>query len=368
MILRRALRAWNGIFENEGDLRALCLLRVFVGPVVVMHLWPFVQDMRAGLYYGDTFYDPWVSWYPEAPREVYWALLVAGLISALLMSLGLFSRLTMVTTFSFVAYNFFLSETHFRHNRNFLLIILAGLMLMPVGRMFSVDAWLARRRGRPLIPRAVLWPMWLMRLEHAATYFASGFSKLIDPDWWGGVVTWDRVVRYRGALDASPAPEWVKELVVREEFHQVFAKTNILTELFLCVALWTRTLRLPALWMAIVFHGTIEITARVQVFSWLALAGLLIWVTPETRERVLFVDRTRRAGRIVAGLVRALDWLARFRVEDDPPGQKHAVRVIDRGGRLLEGGAAVRLVLSRLPLLFFPLGPLRAFDVLRRRS
>jgi hypothetical protein len=50
--------------------------------------------------------------------------------------------------------------------------------------------------------------------------------------------------------------------------------------------------------------------------------------------------------------VRALDWLARFRVEDG------ALRVLDRDGRELRGGAAVRLVLARLPLTFFFVAPL----------
>jgi hypothetical protein len=208
--------------------------------------------------------------------------------------------------------------------------------------------------------QAPLWPLWLLRFEHATTYFASGFSKLIDADWWGGTVTWDRVLRFRGALDRRIAPEWLKDLVTREEFHQVFAKVNVLTELFLALGLWFRPTRLPAVWLAIVFHLMIELSARVQVFSWLGIATLLIWVTPRTRDRVLRLDRSRAVGH----LVRYLDWLARFRVEDVPGS---AIVVVDRDGREHTGGVAVRLVLSRLPLTFFFCAPLRAVDVLRRR-
>jgi hypothetical protein len=278
------------------------------------------------------------------------------------MSLGVWTRVTTAATFALVGYNFFLSQTHFHHNRAFLLIVLGAVALLPAGRVLSVDAWWRRRARDELAP---LWPLFLLRFEHAVTYFASGFSKLIDPDWWGGTVTWDRVLRHRGALDASVAPEWLKELLARPELHAVFAKVNILTELFLALALWARPTRLAAVWVAIVFHLMIELSARVQVFSWLGLAVLLAWVTPATGDRLLIVDRSRRGARWLARAVAWLDWLKRFRVEDGGGG---AVVVRDRDGRERRGGPAVRLVLSRLPLTFFFCAPLRAVDVLRGRG
>ena len=356
-------RRWNGIFEDEGSVRAVCLLRILLGPVVLVHLQPFFADMRAGRYYGDAFYSPWFSWYPEAPRDLYFALLWAAAIAAVLMMLGILTRAITAATFLLCAYNFFLSETHFRHNRAFLLIILAGVALLPSGKVLSLDAlW---RRQRDDIAR--LWPLYLLRFEHVSTYFASGLSKLIDPDWWGGTVTWDRVLRFRDALDRSIAPDWLKDLVTRQDFHWVFAKVNILTELFLLVALWLRPTRLLAIWVAIVFHLMIEISARVQVFSLLAIAAQLIWVTPSTRDRLIQLDRSRRGARVLGAVVRGLDWLARFRVEDLPPGAACAIVLVDRDGRRHTGGVAARLVLSRLPLAFFPCAPLRAVDVLRGR-
>jgi hypothetical protein len=315
--------------DAEGDPRALRLLRALLGPIVLLHLAPFLADLRAGHWYGDTFTQPWFAWYPEAPRALYAALLWATAAAALLMMVpGRTARLANVAAAALVAYNFFLSQTHFHHNRAYLVIVLALVALVPA-------------RGA----RVPLWPLFLLRFEHATTYFASGFSKLIDPDWWGGVVTWDRVLRHRAALDASVAPEWLKSLVTDERFHQIFAKANVLTELFLAVGLWFRPTRLAAIWVALAFHLMIEISAQVQAFSYLAIATLLVWATPRTCDRVLV------AGPRFARLVRALDWLARFRVEEGE------LRVVDRDGRQLRGGAAVRFVLSRLPLTFFFVAP-----------
>ena len=117
-----------------------------------------------------------------------------------------------VTAFAVVAYNFFLSETNFRHNRNYLLVVLAGLSLLAVDRAFVL--WPRRRIGQD----APLWPLWLLRFEGTVPYLASGYSKLIDPDWWGGLVTWDRVVRYRAEADAILGSD-VVDFFASREFH-----------------------------------------------------------------------------------------------------------------------------------------------------
>ena len=61
--------------------------------------------------------------------------------------------------------------------------------------------------------RAPAWPLWLLRFECAAVYGASGLSKLVDPDWFGGTVTWQRVVRARDDLEAWPLPDWAVSLL-----------------------------------------------------------------------------------------------------------------------------------------------------------
>ena len=67
------------------------------------------------------------------------------------MSLGFLTRLATAATFAIVAYNLFLSTTHFHNNRAYLVIVLGLLAVAPCGRELSVDAWLRRRRGRPAL-------------------------------------------------------------------------------------------------------------------------------------------------------------------------------------------------------------------------
>jgi hypothetical protein len=52
--------------------------------------------------------------------------------------------------------------------------------------------------------------------------------------------------------------------------------------------------------------------------------------------------------RRLGAVVRALDWLARFRVEPAPPGAR--VEMVDRDGTVRRGAPAAVFAFSRLPL------------------
>jgi uncharacterized membrane protein YphA (DoxX/SURF4 family) len=359
------LAGFDELLGRPVSMRALALLRVLAGPAVLLHLQPFLSDAWDGQTYRDAFYEPYADWYPEPPEAVYVALLWLGAVAAVAMAVGLLTRLSTATTFAIVAYNLFLSTTHFHNNRAYLLIVLGILAVAPCGRELSLDAWIRRRRGRPALSlSAPAWPLWLLRFECAAIYGASGLSKLVDPDWFGGTVTWQRVVRARDELEAFPLPDWVVSAFTDRAFHTGAAKFVVLTELFIALGLWWRGTRYAAVWVAVVFHLTIEMSASVQVFSYLGIAVLVIWAVPSTRDRVLRIDPTALRHRRLGAVVGGLDWLARFRVEPAPPGSR--LEVVDRDGTAIVGAPAVAFTLSRLPLTAWFALPALLFPGVRR--
>jgi uncharacterized membrane protein YphA (DoxX/SURF4 family) len=346
---RGLIAAFDGLLGRVVSIRSLALLRVLAGPIVLLHLQPFLSDALDGRIYSDAFYEPYASWYPEFPEAIYVGLLCVGAVAAIAMSLGLLTRVATATTFAVVAYNLFLSTTHFHNNRAYLVIVLGLLAVAPCGRELSMDAWLRRRRGLPALdPTAPAWPLWLLRFECSAIYGASGLGKLLDPDWFGGTVTWQRVSRARGDLQAWHLPDWAISGLTDRGFHSGAAKFVVLTELFIAAGLWSRRTRYVAVWVAVIFHLTIEASASVQVFSLLGIAVLLVWAVPSTRDRVLRIDLSDERHRRWAAVVRSLDWLARFRIEDAPAGSPP--EVVDRDGTRLRGGPAIAFTLSRLPL------------------
>jgi uncharacterized membrane protein YphA (DoxX/SURF4 family) len=343
------IAAFDELLARPVSMRALALLRVLAGPIVLLHLEPFLTESLDGRTYRDAFHEPYAAWYPELPEAVYIGLLWLAAVAAVAMSLGLLTRLATGTTFAIVTYNLFLSTTHFHNNRAYLVIVLGLLAVAPCGRELSLDASLRRRRGRPALAlSAPAWPLWLLRFESSAIYGASGLSKLLDPDWFDGTVTWQRVVRARDDLEASPLPDWAISLLTDRGFHAGAAPVIVLTELFIAAGLWWRGSRYLAVWVAVVFHVAIEISASVQVFSLLAISVLVVWAVPSTHDRVIRIDGTDAGQRRLGRMVRGLDWLARFRVEPAPSGSQ--LEVIDRDGTALRGRPAVAFALSRLPL------------------
>jgi vitamin K-dependent gamma-carboxylase-like protein len=346
---RWSLTAFDALLGTPVSMRSMALLRVLIGPVVLLHLRPILDAARAGRIYRDSFYEPYANWYPELPRGLYIAMLWVAVFAALAMTIGLLTRIATVTAFVIVTYNVFLSTTTMHNNRAYLIVVLAALAVTPCGRELSVDAWLRRMRGRPALPTASPgWPLWLLRFEAATVYGASGFSKLIDRDWFSGTVTWQRVVLVRDRVDASVLPAWAVDVLTDRSFHTVAAKLIIATELSIAVGLWSRRTRYAAVWLAICFHVAIELSAEVQVFSFLAIAALVIWSVPSTRDRVLVLDPDSPSQRRFAVLVRSLDWLARFRIEWQATGGP--VTLVDRDGHRIEGCWAVCRTMSRLPL------------------
>lgn len=275
------IERFDRFLGEQVSMRSLGIVRVLVGMVALMHLRPFVTDALQGDTYQDHFHHAYVALYPDLPEVAYTGLLIVGCLAAVGMSLGLWSRVTTSATFGVVAYNLFLSTTHMHNNRAYLVIVLALLAAAPCGRALSVDSWLRRRRGQATGDQtSAAWPLWLLRFECAAVYGASGFSKLIDPDWFGGTVTWGRMVAQEAALRSSALPAFVADLLLERSFHTFAAKLIVGTELFIAGGLWWRRTRRLAIAVAIVFHVSIQLTAHVQVFSYLALAVLFVWADP----------------------------------------------------------------------------------------
>lgn len=348
--------AEGGWLTARGSVRALCLLRAIVGVLTLVHLAPFLEEMAAGRYYADSFHVPFLELLPTPGRGLYFAMLSGCALTAALMAVGALTRVTTALTFAFVLYNVLLNQLHHHHNRAFLIAILFGLTLLPVGRELSVDAWWRRRRGRALPLEVDLWPLLAMRILGCAPYLASGSSKLVDPEWWGGVVMADRVARYRHRAEAAGVPEAILDLLAEPSFHAVFWKLIVCTELFVGVGLWIPRARYAAIFMAVIFHVNVELTSSVQIFSYLGVAATLMWVTPSARDRRLVLDVDTARGRRLAARVRRLDWLARFEVEE-VRGAADPVTLIDRDGRRYVGPWAARYAMSRLPLLAFPMLP-----------
>ena len=84
-------------------------------------------------------------------------------------------------------------------------------------------------------------------------------------------------------MRSSVLPDVVVDLLLDRSFHSFAAKFVVLTELFIAGGLWWRRTRPWAVAAAVAFHVMIELSAEVQVFSYLGLAVLVVWAPPSLR-------------------------------------------------------------------------------------
>ncbi len=339
----------RSFLDEVRDTQALAGARVAFGLLLLYQAWETASEQLHEGFFGSHFHVPFV---PESfvPSERTYALvLCAQAVCGVLVVLGHFARPALFFSACAIAYAMLCDRLHFHHNRWALACYAAILSFSPCDRARALGV----PKGAPTT--GPLWAVWLARVQVSIIYLASGTSKLLDGDWRSGRVLYDRFVRYGGAAIDNGAPERVVSFFQQESVAEFLSKGAIATEIFLAFALQTRRLRIAALLIGLCFHSMIELTSRVELFSFTTLAAYLLFATPDARARSLHFDPTRRKAVLLAWLVRGLDWLARFEVsawKPDAIARSRSFVVTDREGKPHTGFRGVLVLMRALPLAF----------------
>jgi hypothetical protein len=212
-------------------------------------------------------------------------------------------------------------------------------------------------RGKPhTLPEAErnapTWARRLFQIQVSLVYLGSALGKLCDADWRSGQVL---LVRFATTGDFWAArgvslPHWFTEVLSSALFASLAAKIAISTELFIAWGAWFPRTRRAALWVGVLFHISIELSARVELFSYLMLSAYLSFVLPELRQRRFSFNPQSSLGNALARALRLLDWCARFQVVSDA--ESRSFVVTNREGRSERGLRGVALLAEAVPLLF----------------
>lgn len=357
-------------FEEQGDGYVFGLARVAFAVMLALQTWRLLRGTLEFGYFGNAFHLPLL---PDAlvPSEgVFLGLLGLRLILVGLVLGGWYSREALAFC-ALLGIHWLLCDRLQYHNNRFALFLLAFLCAFtPCDRSFSF--FRGRAHTLPAAERrGPTWARHLIALQISAVYLSSGGGKLLDPDWFGGQTMFVRFAYgvERFAQQGWPLPEWWVALVSMPWFASVASKGAILLELSLAIGLWWGRTRIVALWAGVLFHFGIEVSARVEWFSWLMGAGYIAaFVTPELRERTLLIDPGWRFAKSLRRTVAGLDWLLRLRLEEARAGEERPVVFVDRDGRRSVGlGALVGL--CRVLPAFFPFwAPLALLSKLTARN
>lgn len=337
------------VLDEIGDTHALAAARIAFGILLLLQAWESGTEQLHEGYFGGHFHVPFVPESMVPSERAYALMLCAQAVCGVLVVLGHFARPALFFSASAITYAMLCDRLHFHHNRWALACYAAILSFTPCDRARALGLARGANTAGPM------WGVWLARVQVSIIYLASGSSKLLDRDWRSGAVLYDRFMRYGAQAIEGGTPERVVAFFQQESVASFLAKGAITTELFLAFALQTRRLRIPALFVGLVFHAMIEATSRVELFSLTTFAAYLLFATPDARARSLHFDPTRRKAIALAWIVRRLDWLARFDVSawtPDDIAKSRSFVVTDRDGIPHTGFRGVMALMRALPLAF----------------
>ncbi len=376
MILLR--NAWAALFGEERDAYLLGLLRVAISVLLFLNCARLILELERQGYFADFFFLPMVPASLVPSRTAYELLLGMQAVLAVCAGLGVRPREALLGASSIGLFVLLCDRLQY-HNNRYVLLLLGGLLsFTPCDRSFR----LARRPAQWHLPEAArVAPTFARRLfqcQVSLVYLGSACGKLLDADWRGGQVLLLRFVKTAQICSEHgiALPQPVAQLLASAWFASAAAKAAISTELFIALGAWHPRTRRVALWIGVLFHFWIEVSARVELFSWLMWVSYLAFVTPELRERRFEFDPDHVLGRALARLVRLLDWCARFDVSALPFGERGraACYVTNRAGQRSDGLRGVTHLAEAVPLLFplwLPLALLarvRHFPIFGRRA
>jgi hypothetical protein len=209
--------AWNDFWFRACDPTLVSLLRMGVGLLALLHLASYSNDLvrwfgadgllpaetvNALLGGGGTFHPTYLS-FAHLPAAL-WILHACGLVAALSLTLGFFSRtsaaITALATLAITNRAPVISG----QVEPALIFMLLYLCIAPAGARISLDAIL-----RPILPAqpfaifvhkdepSVLanFSLRLMQVHFAAFYLMMALSKTYGDAWWDGAAVWHLIAQ-----------------------------------------------------------------------------------------------------------------------------------------------------------------------------
>lgn len=205
-----------------------------------------------------------------------------------------------------------------------------------------------------------------LRAQFVLLYFGSALNKLLEPDWLDGRYMEYWLVTLRGSEAYATATSWFPAMWLSTSM----GWATIVTELVLAGALAIPRFVRPAIWLALLFHGSSLLLSGNDfgIFFSVLLAGLLVFVHwPGAGEVEIRHPSGSRAAALLRWASRWTDADRRFRwtALDEPravaSGASGARLVLTLHGRTYPGISAVNLWLLLQPAFYFALAVLVAW-------
>ena len=260
-------RAFEWFFHAEGSSRPAALVRIGLALVAWSRLaggmMPIQSASPERLLLGAWFYLSSLALFVGFRSQLA-AFLLGAQILTLRIHYGFDEKM----------------EAYTHHHIHALGLAVFLLALAPCGKSYSLDRWLALRRGEHPPERGNMLGMHLIVVLLSSIYLWGTYSKATV-----AFIQGDRMeqILQTVILGSDPLAAWAVWVT------RLFSWGTLFVEPFMAIALWVPRLRLPAVLLGIAFHLGIYYLLPVTIFT--ATTILLYLAAFDPDEVHAFIDR-----------------------------------------------------------------------------
>jgi hypothetical protein len=295
---REFVRGWDQFWFVPAQPHTLALIRIFGGALLLYTHAVWMLDLEAFLgphswLSADTVallnQEPsgksyaWSYLYWISSPALLWTLHLAALAVFFLLMIGLFSRvMAVLACLITLSYCHRLTGTLFGLDQINAFIAMY-LTLGACGAAYSVDGWLARRRGEEMPPPAIGTniAVRLLQIHMCVIYLFGGIGKMRGETWWDGSALWFAFasLEYQSIdMTWTVRHRWLLALLTH---------LTVFWETFYCFLVWPKLTRPLCLALAVLVHGGIGICLGMQTFGLAMIIANLAFLSPETVRAVV---------------------------------------------------------------------------------
>jgi hypothetical protein len=220
-------------------------------------------------------------WLPKTDGSV-WAVYTLFMISALCMTVGFMTRLSMILVFICIA-TFQHRNVMIPNSGDYFIRLAAFFMIFSqAGAALSIDQWRRRRRGQEdaTLLRAP-WAMRMIQLQLCFLYLSAYLWKIRGDLWLHGIA-----VYYPARLQEFfrfPVPYVFEHMWTIK----LWTWGTLLTEFSLGTLIWIRELKYWVLLAGMLLHLGIAYSMNIPMFAQVMIFTYVLWVDPKYLDRAI---------------------------------------------------------------------------------
>lgn len=281
---------WKRFFFHEERPYGMALMRMMLPWALMINIvqrWPYVREIfstdGAPAPLADNFGHP--GFLPEFSGPISVALFALLTFLFVTTSIGWCTRFSLLV--STVLYFYFCMIDSMSTITKYTVIathlfLLAGLSRC--GDVWSVDAWLRRRRGLPATDdelRSPVWPARLVQLLVGIVYIGAGITKMHTPQFFSGDQLMYWMMTYIN--NVHPLGDWLSQFPI---LLVLFGYITIVWEIVFVFTVFQPKFKWLMLGIGVFFHIMTAFTLGLFIFPLVMIASYMTFLTEDEIHRM----------------------------------------------------------------------------------